>query len=222
VTTTAPSGTAAGTYPVTITIGGATSNAVNIVVGPAPTGPFISAIVGESGKTALCPGDVAILSGLNLGANPTVTVGGKAAFNITVNNGNQITIQLPVDAPLGTANVTLASGNATSPAFSITLTQYAPALFPGGGFPNAAIHVNSGFTPVTQQIPAFPGEQLALLAYGLQSERGHDHGAHRKRRRVSSHSGERGSDKRRHQRRPLLRSIHVADESDQRQLSEFH
>jgi uncharacterized protein (TIGR03437 family) len=166
VTVPVPSGTATGTYPVTISIGGATSNSVNVVVGPAPTAPVISAIVGESGKTALCPGDIAILSGLNLGANPTVTVGTKTAFNIAVNNGNQITIQIPVDAPLGAANVTLATGGQTSAAFSITLTQFAPAFVNGGnGQPQLAIHQNG--TAVTSANPAFPGEQLFLVAYGL-------------------------------------------------------
>ena len=167
VTIPVPSGTAAGTYPVTISLGGATSNSVNVVVGPAPTAPVISAIVGETGKTALCPGDIAILSGLNLGANPTVTVGTKTAFNIAVNNGNQITIQIPVDAPLGAASVTLATGGATSAAFPITLTQFAPALLTGGnGQPQPAFH-QSNNSPVTAANPAFPGEQLYLLAYGL-------------------------------------------------------
>ena len=163
-----PAGTAAGTYPVSISIGGAISNTVNVVVGPAPTAPVISAIVGQSGKTALNPGSVAILSGLNLGTNPTVSVGGKTAFNITVNNGNQITIQIPVDAPLGTVDVTLANGGQTSGAFPIRLTQYAPALFPGNGQPLSAFHSKTN-QPVTQGTPAFPGEQLYLLAYGLGS-----------------------------------------------------
>lgn len=167
VTTTVPSGTATGAYPVTISIGGATSNSVSVAVGPAPTGPVISAIVGETGKTELCPGDIAILSGLNLGANPTVTVGGKTAFNVTVNDGNQITIQIPVDAPLGAANVTLATGGQTSAAFSITLTQFAPAYLTGANAqPQSAFHQNSN-SPVTPANPAYPGEQLYLLAYGL-------------------------------------------------------
>jgi uncharacterized protein (TIGR03437 family) len=166
VTTTVPSGTATGAYPVTVSIGGATSNSVNVAVGPAPAGPVISAIVGETGKTALCPGDFAILSGLNLGANPTVTVAGKTAFNVTVNDGNQITIQIPVDAPLGAANVTLATGGQTSAAFPITLTQFAPAFLTGANAqPQPASHQN--FSPVSAANPAYPGEQLYLLAYGL-------------------------------------------------------
>jgi uncharacterized protein (TIGR03437 family) len=154
----------------TVTIGGVTSSSINIVVGPAPTAPVISAIVGESGKTQLCPGDIAILSGLNLGTNPTVNVGGKAAFIVqSVAGANQITIQIPVDAALGSANVTLAQGGQTSAAFPITLTQFAPALLPGGnGFPLTPLHPNQpGFPPVTQANPAIPGETLVVLAYGL-------------------------------------------------------
>jgi uncharacterized protein (TIGR03437 family) len=168
VTHTIPAATAAGTYPLTVTIGGVTSNSINIVVGAAPTAPVISAIVGESGKTQLCPGDIAILSGLNLGTNPTVNVGAKAAFIVqSVANANQITIQIPVDAATGSANVTLTQGSQTSAAFPITLTQFAPALLPGGGFPNAPFHLTQGGSPVTQANPAVAGETLGLLMYGL-------------------------------------------------------
>ncbi len=168
VSTTVPSGTATGSYPVTISIGGATSNAVNVAVGPAPTGPVISAIVGESGKTALCPGDIAILSGLNLGNTPTVTVGGKTAFNVAQpNNANEMTIQIPVDAPLGATNVTLGLGTGqTSAAFPITLTAVAPALpYGGNGTPFLPTHQNG--TAVTQASPATPGETVFVAVYGL-------------------------------------------------------
>ncbi len=167
VATTVPAGTAVGTYPLTLSIGGVTSNTLTVAVGPAPTGPVISAIVGESGKTVLCPGDIAILSGLNLGANPTVTVAGKTAYNVAANNGNQMTIQIPVDAPLGAAAVTLATGGQTSAAFSITLTQFAPAMIPnGGGGVNQPVH-QSNNSPVTAANPATPGEPLYIVAYGL-------------------------------------------------------
>jgi uncharacterized protein (TIGR03437 family) len=168
VTHTIPASTAAGTYPLTVTIGGVTSNSINIVVGAAPTAPVISAIVGESGKTQLCPGDIAILSGLNLGLNPTVNVGNKAAFIVqSVANANQITIQIPVDAAVGSANVTLTQGSQTSAAFPITLTQYAPALQPGSGFPNPPFHLNQAGAPVTQANPAVAGETLGVVVYGL-------------------------------------------------------
>jgi uncharacterized protein (TIGR03437 family) len=166
---TVPAGTAAGNYALTLSIGGATSNAVQVAVGTAPAGPVISAIVGESGKTALCPGDVAILSGLNLGTNPTVTIGGKTAFNVNPpNNANQMTIQIPVDAPTGPANVTVALGNGQiSAAFPITLSQFAPVLSQGGnGNPLLPFHANNG-TQVTNTNPAVPGETIFMLAYGL-------------------------------------------------------
>ena len=163
-----PSGTAAGSYPVTISIGGVTSNSVNVAVGPAPTGPVISAVVGETGKTALCPGDVAILSGLNLGTSPTVTVGGKTAYNINPpNGGNQMTIEIPVDAPLGNAKTWCsrsAPAKASAP-FAISLTQYAPVI-PINGGTNPPFHVSSG-TSVNTASPAVPGEQVGVIAYGL-------------------------------------------------------
>jgi len=162
-----PGGTAAGSYPVSLSIGGATSNSVSLSVGLAPTGPVITAIVGETGKTALCPGDVAIISGLNLGASPAVTVGTKTAFNINApNNGNQMTIEIPVDAPLGATNVTISpGGGATSAPFAITLTQYAPVI-PINGGTNLPFHLTSQ-TTVTAANPAVPGEQVGVVAYGL-------------------------------------------------------
>ncbi len=167
VTFVVPAGTAAGSYPVSLSIGGATSNSVSLSVGPAPTVPVITAIVGETGKTALCPGDVAILSALNLGVTPpSVTVGGIAAFTINPNSGYQITIQIPVNAPLGAANVvlTLGTGQSSAP-FSITLTQYAPVI-PINGGTNLPFHLTSQ-TTVTAANPAVPGEQVGVVAYGL-------------------------------------------------------
>jgi uncharacterized protein (TIGR03437 family) len=170
VTFVVPAGTAAGSYQVSLTIGGAASgNNLTLSVGTPPTGPVITAIVGESGKTVLCPGDVAILSGLNLGVSPVVTVGAKTAFNINQpNNANQMTIQIPVDASLGNANVVLALGTGQSSApFVIALTQYAPALIPGGnGSPLLPSHVSTG-TPVVPSNPAVPGESIFISAYGL-------------------------------------------------------
>ena len=161
-----PVGTAKGDYQVSLTIGGAASNSVPLSVGPAPTGPIITAVVNQAGKTALCPGDVAILTGLNLAASPAITVGGKAAYTINQpNNGNQMTIQIPVDAAVGAASVvlTLGSGTASAP-FAIMLTQYAPVI-PISGGPFLPNHINGG--PVTLTNPAVPGERLFIIAYGL-------------------------------------------------------
>lgn len=171
VTFTLPSGTPSGSYPVKVSIGGATSNSPMLSVGTAPTGPVISAMVGETGKTILCPGDIAIISGLNLGQNPTVTVGGKTAYNVNPpNGGNQMTVEIPVDAALGAVGVALTpeSGD-SSPAFSVTLTQYAPALlYGGGGGPFPPLHLSQyGNTLVNASAPAAPGETIAMLVYGL-------------------------------------------------------
>ncbi|HVO97023.1 MAG TPA: hypothetical protein VMT15_03110 [Bryobacteraceae bacterium] len=162
-----PPGTASGSYAVALTIGGATSNSVMLSVGTAAAGLVITAVVGPTGKTALCPGDQAIISGLNLGANPAVAVGGKAAFTINApNNGNQMTVQIPVDAPLGQTTVvlTLGTGPASAP-FLITLTQYAPVI-PINGGTNPPYHLTSQ-APVTAANPAVPGEQILVLAFGL-------------------------------------------------------
>ena len=167
---TVPSGTAAGSYPLTVSIGGATSNIVMLSVGPAPAGPVISAIVGETGKTTLCPGDIAIVSGLNFGQTPTVKFAGKAAFIVNPpNGGNQMTVEIPVDTPLITNNFTVTTGSGTSPAFPITMSQYAPALLYGGnGNPTLPLHASQpGAPPVTTTYPAAPGETIGVLVYGL-------------------------------------------------------
>ncbi len=169
-----PAGTASGSYLVSLTVGAspnnATSNSVSLSVGPGQlTVPVITAIVGESGKTVLCPGDVAILSGLNIGSSPGVTVGGKTAFNINPpNNGNQMTIQIPVDAALGASVPVILTTGAGGPsaAFAITLTQYAPVIpYLGNGSAYLPFHQNG--TQVTAANPAVLGETISIPVYGL-------------------------------------------------------
>jgi uncharacterized protein (TIGR03437 family) len=123
--------------------------------------------VGESGKTLLSPGDVVIVSGLNLGQSPTVKFAGETAYMINPpNGGNQMTVEIPVDIPLFTNNMIVTTGGGTSPPFPITVGQYAPALFPAGnGSP--ALPSHEGGAPVTLANPAAPGETVFVLAYGL-------------------------------------------------------
>jgi uncharacterized protein (TIGR03437 family) len=164
-----PSGMLSGVFQAALTIGGVASNSVTVAVGQAPTVPVITAIVGEDGIRATCAGDVVIVTGLNLGTNPSVTVGGKPAFVMAPpNGGNQMTIQIPVDLPLGNAQVVVTPASGTSsPQFQITLLTSFPAVQLGGnGQPLVPVH-QSNFTPVTQASPAVPGETVVIFAYGL-------------------------------------------------------
>ena len=82
VTFAVPQGTPTGSYPLSLSIGGASSNSFTLFVGPAPAGPAIAAVLDYvSLSTSLCPGDLAILSGLNLSANSQVTGGRQSRIH---------------------------------------------------------------------------------------------------------------------------------------------
>jgi len=159
-----PAGTPAGSYPLSLSIGESPSNSLTLPVGPAPTGPVITSVLDPVlSNAALCPGDLASLSGVNLGANPLVTVGGKAAFIVAPPQNGNMVIQIPVDAPLGSVNV-VANG---SPPFAITLAQFAPVLYNStSGSVISPAHQSTG-APVTASNPALPNETIVVFAIGL-------------------------------------------------------
>jgi len=161
VSFTVPSGTAPGNYPVSLSIGGAISNSITLNVGPSATAPAIASIVdAQISGTNLCPGDLATIWGINFGANPVITIAGKTAFIVTPPQNNQMTVEIPVDAPAGGTTVTITSGATTSIAFNITLTAVAPVVY---GTP---LHSSSG-APVTATNPALPNETIQITAIGL-------------------------------------------------------
>jgi len=166
VTFAVPLDTATGSIPVVLSIGGADSNTVMLSVGPPPVGPAIASILDPVlNSTALCPGGLAVLSGVNLGANPQVTVGGYPAFTVQPPlNGSTMTIEIPTEISFGMPKVqmpvvvTTAAG--PSAPFSLALAQYAPVLI------NTPTHQNTG-APVTFANPALPGEVIQYPAIGL-------------------------------------------------------
>jgi uncharacterized protein (TIGR03437 family) len=167
VTFTVPAGTPAGSYPVSISIGGMTSNSITLAVGPPPTGPAIASVLDAvMAGPRLCPGGLAILSGLNFGGSPQVAIGDKSAYVMAV-NGNQATIEIPVDAAVGDTNVVVTrSDGQTSAPFSISLAQYAPVLYSAASGATAPIHQNTGL-PVTASNPALPNETIVVFGIGL-------------------------------------------------------
>jgi uncharacterized protein (TIGR03437 family) len=165
-----PQGTATGTYPLSLSIGGAPSNSLPLSVGPPPSGPVIASVVDAvTSATALCPGDRVIVNGLNLGASPLVTVGGKTAFVIQAQSVYQITIEIPVDAPQGSSVPVIATtdaGGASAP-FPISLGQWAPVLISSAsGNVISPMHQSSG-APVTPSNPAVPNETIVFYGIGL-------------------------------------------------------
>jgi uncharacterized protein (TIGR03437 family) len=157
-----------GTLPATITVAGQTSSSIPLAAG-AIAAPVITNITDAAGGSGFCPGGQAIITGTGLGPNPSVQVGGKTAYNISINaNATSLTIQIPVDAPLGTDNVVVTLGTATPP-FPITVAQFAPVLpFNGAVGPNAArgFHIPSG-AQITTAAPVVPGEQIGITVFGL-------------------------------------------------------
>jgi len=168
-----PTGIVSNSYPVTISAGGVTSNSASLSVGTAAaSGPTVTSVTDIMGGAKLCPGGQAIISGSGLGSSPNVTVGGKNAYLLVTpasSNGASMTIQIPVDAPLGANNlvVTLGSGAASAP-FSLGLVQFAPLLPTTGTSANLAqaFHLATA-APVTASAPASPNEQIGVIAIGL-------------------------------------------------------
>lgn len=133
----------------------------------AQAAPTITAVRnGGSFDNRLAPGLLAHVSGDDLGTNTSVAVivGGKPA-KVTIAFPTQLTIQIPVDAPLGATTIQVGK----SAPFDITLTQYAPALFSaaftGKGLVSAS-HMQTG-DAVNALNPARPVETLSLYAVGL-------------------------------------------------------
>lgn len=157
-----------GTFPVTVTVAGQVSTSIPLAAGT-PAAPVITSITDPAGGSKFCPGDRAVITGTGLGPNPNVQVNGKTAYNISLNaNATSLTIEIPVDAPLGADNVVLTLGTSTPP-FPITVTQFAPVLpFNAAAGPNGAqgFHIPSG-AQILASRPVAPGEQIGITAFGL-------------------------------------------------------
>lgn len=148
----------------------------NVTILTLLSAPFLSAqpqitsvLDAVNGGNKLCPGSLAVISGNALGQNPQVTVGGKTADNISPPAGGpQMTIEIPVDAPVGSAAVivTTTAGGPSAP-FNIPLTQYAPVLLTNfNGSVVSPAHQSNGAV-VTSTSPAIPGETIVVYAIGL-------------------------------------------------------
>jgi uncharacterized protein (TIGR03437 family) len=117
---------------------------------------------GLPGPVVLAPGSIANVYGSNLivGTTPTtVMLGTKAAFVITAASiASQLRVQLPVDAPLGPAMLTVTAGGQTSAPALVTIGPYSPAM---------GVFVDAGGNLITPMNPATPGETLVVSAIGL-------------------------------------------------------
>lgn len=155
------------------------------VPGATPTISAAGFTNGASFASGASPGAIATIFGTRLTRNLTgilqagsvplpttlagtsVTVGGKPApiFNVVnINGQEQISIQVPVDVPLGPATVVLSNGFTTATT-QITLAAAQPGIFTIDGSQAVAFHAN--FTLVSASQPAAPGEIIILFGTGL-------------------------------------------------------
>jgi uncharacterized protein (TIGR03437 family) len=93
----------------------------------------------------------------------SVTIGGKATPIIYVSQ-NQINAQVPVDVPVGPAQVVVTSTVGPSASFPVTVAATAPAIFFA---PSAAVLKNSDFSLVSATNPVKAGDVILVYCTGL-------------------------------------------------------
>ena len=156
------------------------------VPGFIPSIPAAGFTNGASFASGGSPGAIATLFGVHLTRNlsgilqggsvplpstlagTTVTIGGKTApiFNVVDLNGTeQISFQIPVDAPTGqTLPVVLNNGFASATA-QIGLTPTQPGIFTTDGTQGVALHAD--FSLITAAQPAAQNETIVVFCTGL-------------------------------------------------------
>ena len=101
-------------------------------------------------------------------AGTSLTIDGKAApiFNIVdVSGQEQISVQVPVDATVGTPVPLVFNNGFASATVQVTLTAVQPGIFTIDGTQAAATHLD--FSLITASHPAAPGETIIVYATGL-------------------------------------------------------
>ena len=165
----------AGNQPVTISVGGVTSNSVTLQV--APPVPAIGGVVSASafgGSTSVAPGSWVEIYGSNLadhtrqwagsdfsGINaPTmldgvqVTIGGQKAFVDFISSG-QVNAQLPSSISAGETQIAVTSGNITSAPFNIMVNATQPGMLAPPSFKiGGNQYVVAQFSDGTYVLPA--------------------------------------------------------------------
>jgi uncharacterized protein (TIGR03437 family) len=96
-----------------------------------------------------------------------MTVGGRDGF-VALVTANQLTVQLPTDAPVGATNMIVRVNNVASEPFAITLDTHAPGLFTADGSGTGAGLIRTqANAQVTTTAPAKTGDTLSAFAVGL-------------------------------------------------------
>jgi uncharacterized protein (TIGR03437 family) len=122
--------------------------------------PTITAVVNEASfTTALAPGSAAAIFGTGLPASASAgaTVGSQAA-QVVLATATEWVVVIPNNAAAGPSSVQVG----TAARFSITLAQYAPALFSADASGKGAAAASAPSFP-----PYQPGETISIYATGL-------------------------------------------------------
>ncbi|HUR79633.1 MAG TPA: IPT/TIG domain-containing protein [Thermoanaerobaculia bacterium] len=118
------------TLQVTVTAAGCPdTKSANVNVTAAPPAVTITSVTPNA--VSYLGGRQIVIAGTGFLAGATVTIGGNAATNVTVNSATQITARTPAHAP-GPVNVTVTNTNATSATLTNGLT-YLPQQFDANG-----------------------------------------------------------------------------------------
>jgi len=146
------------------------------------TAPIVSKVLNAGiGDTRFAPMSVVYVYGSFQQALPrdyTITVGGRPGYVSVVNSTGYLTAVLPADAPLGPQSLTITYQGATSDAYFINLSQYAPEFEStiavpitdqGPQFPLAtyAPFAHADLSPINAGSPAKPGEKVISLISGV-------------------------------------------------------
>jgi len=130
--------------------------------------PTISAVDnGFSFKATLSPGVLATVFGSNLTGNSLeVLVKGQSA-PVTFSSATQLNIQIPWDVADGKTSVVVKHDGLTSAPFSVTISEYSPALVSDNGTGSGLGVFYSGANLITTTNPANAGDTLLTYAVGL-------------------------------------------------------
>jgi len=142
--------------------------------------PTVTAVQNSGDFSAnLCPGLLVSIYGSNFGPSTanmpgvpvkgvTVTVGGAQGYVAEVVASNQITAQLPFDAPTGAVAIIVTVSGVSSAPLNITLNATAPAFLTVGGLGTGnALVLSAAGKILTSTAPANPGDNVYLYAVGL-------------------------------------------------------
>lgn len=134
------------------------------------TNPQINSVANAaSGANTLAPGSLAVIFGNNLRLQEPSTVPNSVFVNgidaaVLQVNPQQLTVELPVDVPIGKAQVRVSNQVSLSEPFQIMLNAYAPGIFVTNDGLGSLWHADG---IVSLSNPAHAGETLSLLCTGL-------------------------------------------------------